>query len=262
MLVLTLLLVLHLHQLLVKPGISNENLGGGTDDYAVTVGELGLAYDFFADAETVDVNLIMAGTSPAGADGTTHATNLIDLVEARKDCVAFISPRRADVVNIASSITQGTNVKTFFDGLSSSSYAVFDSGYKYMYDKFNDVYRFVPLNGDIAGLCANTDTVADPFFSPGGFNRGQIRGAIKLAFNPTKSQRDILYPARVNPVVTFPGKEQFYSVIKLLLQNQVRLTESMFVDCLSFWKKQSQLLLSSNCLSSTMSLLRHSSETW
>ena len=143
-----------------------------------------------------------------------------------------------DVVNIASSITQGTNVKTFFDGLSSSSYAVFDSGYKYMYDKFNDVYRFVPLNGDIAGLCANTDTVADPFFSPGGFNRGQIRGAIKLAFNPTKSQRDILYPARVNPVVTFCFmlKEQFYSVIKLLLQNQVRLTESMFVDCLSFWK--------------------------
>ena len=189
-----------------KAGISNENLGGGTDDYAVTVGELGLAYDFFADAETVDVNLIMAGTSPAGADGTTHATNLIDLVEARKDCVAFISPRRADVVNIASSITQGTNVKTFFDGLSSSSYAVFDSGYKYMYDKFNDVYRFVPLNGDIAGLCANTDTVADPFFSPGGFNRGQIRGAVKLAFNPTKAQRDILYPARINPVVSFPGQ--------------------------------------------------------
>ena len=178
----------------------------------------------------------MGGTSPAGADGATHATNLIDLVEARKDCVAFISPRREDVVNIASSITQGANVKTFFDGLSSSSYAVFDSGYKYMYDKFNDVYRFVPLNGDIAGLCANTDTVADPFFSPGGFNRGQIRGAVKLAFNPTKSQRDILYPARVNPVVHSQLKEQFCSVIKLLLQNQVHLTESMFVDCLSFLK--------------------------
>ena len=189
-----------------KGGISDETLAGGTDDYAVTVGELGLAYDFFEDAETVDVNLIMAGTSPAGADGTTHATNLIDLAEARKDCVVFISPRRADVVNITSSITQGTNVKTFFDGLASSSYAVFDSGYKYMYDKFNDVYRFVPLNGDIAGLCANTDTVADPFFSPGGFNRGQIRGAVKLAFNPTKAQRDILYPARINPVVTFPGQ--------------------------------------------------------
>ena len=187
-------------------GVKDDNLAGGTDDYAVTVGELDLAYEEFADAETVDVNLIMAGTSPAGADGATHATNIIDLVEARKDCVAFISPRREDVVNIASSITQGSNVKTFFDGLSSSSYAVFDSGYKYMYDKFNDVYRYVPLNGDIAGLCANTDTVADPFFSPGGFNRGQIRGAVKLAFNPTKAQRDILYPARINPVCTFPGQ--------------------------------------------------------
>ena len=187
-------------------GVKDDNLAGGTDDYAVTVGELDLAYEQFADAETVDVNLIMAGTSPAGADGATHATNIIDLVEARKDCVAFISPRREDVVNIASSITQGSNVKTFFDGLASSSYAVFDSGYKYMYDKFNDVYRYVPLNGDIAGLCANVDTVADPFFSPGGFNRGQIRGAVKLAFNPTKAQRDILYPARINPVCTFPGQ--------------------------------------------------------
>ena len=186
--------------------VLTDTLSGGTDDYAVTVGELDLAYEQFADAETVDVNLIMAGTSPAGADGATHATNIIDLVEARKDCVAFISPRREDVVNIASSITQGSNVKTFFDGLSSSSYAVFDSGYKYMYDKFNDVYRYVPLNGDIAGLCANADTVADPFFSPGGFNRGQIRGAVKLAFNPTKAQRDILYPARINPVCTFPGQ--------------------------------------------------------
>ena len=132
-----------------KGGVKDDNLAGGTDDYAVTVGELDLAYEEFADAETVDVNLIMAGTSLAGADGATHATNIIDLVEARKDCVAFISPRREDVVNIASSITQGANVKAFFDGLSSSSYAVFDSGYKYMYDKFNDVYRFVPLNGDM-----------------------------------------------------------------------------------------------------------------
>ena len=182
------------------------NLSGGADDYAVTVGELDSAYEEFADAETVDVNLIMGGTTPAGANGTTHATNLIDLAEARKDVVVFISPRREDVVNIANSTTQTANVKNFFDGLSSSSYAVFDSGYKYQFDKFNDVFRFVPLNGDIAGLCANTDTVADPFFSPGGFNRGQIRGAVKLAFNPTKAQRDILYPARINPVVSFPDQ--------------------------------------------------------
>jgi len=189
-----------------KGGVKDDNLSGGTDDYAVTVGELALAYDEFADAETVDVNLLMAGTSPASADGVSHATKMIDIVEARKDCVAFISPRRADVVNVSSAHTQGSNVKGFFDSLASSSYAVFDSGYKYMYDKFNDTFRYVPLNGDIAGLCANTDNVADPFFSPGGFNRGQIRGAVKLAFNPTKAQRDILYPARVNPVATFPGQ--------------------------------------------------------
>ena len=182
------------------------SLSGGTDDYAVTVGELDSAYTEFADAETVDVNLIMGGSTPAGANGTQHATNLIDLAEKRKDVVVFISPRRADVVNIANSTTQAANVKGFFDGLASSSYAVFDSGYKYMFDKFNDVFRFIPLNGDIAGLCANTDQVADPFFSPGGFNRGQIRGAVKLAFNPTKAQRDILYPARINPVVAFPGQ--------------------------------------------------------
>jgi phage tail sheath protein FI len=120
--------------------------------------------------------------------------------------VAFISPRRADVVGVVSGATQTANVKGFFDGLASSSYAVFDSGYKYMYDKYSDVYRFVPLNGDMAGLCANTDNVADPWFSPGGYNRGQVRGAVKLAYNPTKPQRDILYPARVNPVVTFPGQ--------------------------------------------------------
>ena len=203
------------------------SLSGGTDDYAVTVGELDSAYTEFADAETVDVNLIMGGSTPAGANGTQHATNLIDLAEKRKDVVVFISPRRADVVNIANSTTQAANVKGFFDGLASSSYAVFDSGYKYMFDKFNDVFRFIPLNGDIAGLCANTDQVADPFFSPGGFNRGQIRGAVKLAFNPTKAQRDILYPARINPVVAFPGQGLVLLVIRLLLQNQVRLTESM-----------------------------------
>ena len=182
------------------------NLGGGLDDDAVTVGELDSAYELFADAETVDVNLIMAGQVPNSTDGVTHATNLIDLAEKRKDVVVFISPRREDVVNITSSTQQTANVKKFFDQLSSSSYAVFDSGYKYQFDKFNDVFRFIPLNGDMAGLCANTDQVADPFFSPGGFNRGQIRGAVKLAYNPTKAQRDILYPARINPICTFPGQ--------------------------------------------------------
>ena len=108
-------------------------------------------------------------------------------------------------MSIPSSITQTANVIAFFDQLASSSYAVFDSGYKYMYDKYADVYRFVPLNGDVAGLCANTDQVADAWFSPAGFNRGQIRGAVKLAYNPNKAQRDEIYPVRINPVISEVG---------------------------------------------------------
>jgi len=188
-----------------KAGVLSDDLAGGTDD-TPTIGELDIAYNLFADADTVDVNLIMAGTCPASTDGVTHATMIIDLCEARKDCVGFISPRRADVVGVTTGAAQTTNVVAFFNQLASSSYAVFDSGYKYMYDKYNDVYRYVPLNGDIAGLAANTDNVAEPWFSPAGYNRGQIRGAVKVAFNPTKAQRDILYPARVNPVMTQPGQ--------------------------------------------------------
>ena len=193
-------------------GIFSASLSGGTTDNEPTLGEMALAYDKFADAETEEINLLIGGPSQGGgataadATGDTHATKVIDVAEARKDCVAFISPARADVVNAANAITATDNVKNFADGLSSSSYAVIDSGYKYMYDKYNDVYRFVPLCGDIAGLCARTDNVADPFFSPAGFNRGQIRGAVKLAFDPNQAQRDVLYKARVNPVVTFPGQ--------------------------------------------------------
>ena len=184
-----------------------DTLSGGTDDYSVTVAEHQTAYEEFKDSETVDINLIIGGKTPDSAsDGDTYGTMLIDIAEGRKDCVAFISPANADVVGVTSSVSQTANVKNFFDSLPSSSYVVFDSGYKYQYDKFNDVYRFVPLNGDIAGLCARTDFVADTWFSPAGYNRGQIRGAVKLAYNPTQSQRDELYRARVNPVVNFPGQ--------------------------------------------------------
>tara|TARA_R100000988_G_scaffold102922_1_gene79997 strand:- start:3595 stop:5589 length:1995 start_codon:yes stop_codon:yes gene_type:complete len=184
-----------------------NSLTGGTDDYSVTVGEHTIAYDRFKDAETVDVNLILGGKTPDDAtNGDTYGTMLIDLVESRKDCICFISPARADVVNVSTALTQTNNVKTYFDTLPSSSYAVFDSGYKYMYDKYNDVYRHVPLNGDVAGTCANTDIVTDPWFSPAGFNRGQIRGAVKLAYDPKQAHRDTLYKARVNPVVNFSGQ--------------------------------------------------------
>ncbi|SVC26653.1 uncharacterized protein METZ01_LOCUS279507, partial [marine metagenome] len=131
---------------------------------------------------------------------------LITIAENRKDCVVFASPERSDVVNVANSATQKDNVVGFFNGISSSSYVFFDSGYKYMYDRYNDVYRYVPLNGDMAGLSARTDMLADAWYSPAGLNRGVVRGAVKLAFNPTKTQRDELYRARVNPVTTFPGQ--------------------------------------------------------
>jgi len=194
----------------IVSGVTVDTLTGGTDDYSVTAGEVEVAYDKFADTENLDINLIMGGPSSGVADTEagqdTLVTMITDLVEDRKDCVGFASPYRAAVVGVTSSITQTQNVKNAFDKCPSSSYMVFDSGYKYMYDKYNDVYRFVPLNGDTAGLCAYTDGVADPWFSPAGYNRGSVRGAIKLAYNPMKADRDILYKARINPVVDFPGQ--------------------------------------------------------
>ena len=188
--------------------ISNTSLSGGTDDFVATNAEIATAYEKFNDAENVDIDLLICGPSQTSADATgdTKATAVMDIATARKDCVAFISPARADVVGVANAVTQTQNVVSFADGLPSTSYAVIDSGYKYMYDRYNDVYRFVPLNGDTAGLCARTDNIADSHFSPAGYSRGQIRGAVKLAFNPNQSQRDELYKARINPVVSFPGQ--------------------------------------------------------
>jgi len=181
---------------------TSESLSGGLDGTDSTDGELKAGYELFNDADTVDVGLIIAG--PSGS--ASHVDNLITIAENRKDCVVFASPQRSDVVNVSNSNTQTSNVTGFFDGIRSSSYVVFDSGYKYCYDRYNDVYRYVPLNGDIAGLAARTDILADSWFSPAGLNRGIIRGAAKLAYNPTKTQRDDLYTARVNPVATFSGQ--------------------------------------------------------
>ena len=186
-----------------------DSLSGGTDDLAVTAGELELAYDKFKDSESEDINLVIGRPSSLVADTKTgmdtHNTMIHALVDGRKDCVGFVSPYRSAVVGVTTSTKQAQNVEKAAQALPSSSYMVMDSGYMYMYDKYNDVYRHVPLNGSVAGLCANTDLVADPWFSPAGYNRGTIRGAIKLAFNPDKADRDSLYPARVNPVVNFPG---------------------------------------------------------
>ena len=194
--------------------ITIDSLTGGTDDLAVSAGELELAYDKFADTEAHDINLVIGGKGGGAGDTAatqdTHVTMITALVDSRKDCVGFVSPYRSATVGVASSAATSAravnNVKTAFDLCPASSYMVFDSTYKYMYDKYNDVYRYVPMNGDTAGLCANTDAVADPWFSPAGYNRGNVRGATKLSLNPKKTDRDILYQARVNPVVNFPGQ--------------------------------------------------------
>ena len=174
------------------------SLSGGADG---TIGnsQITSAYGYFANPESVDISLILSG-----AGNATVAAYLISLAESRKDAMAFISPTKSSVVDNAGSET--TSVVAFRDSLTSSSYAVIDSGYKYQFDKYNDVYRWVPLNGDVAGLCARTDQQRDPWYSPGGFNRGVIRNVIKLSWNPTKTNRDDLYVKGINPVVTFQGE--------------------------------------------------------
>ena len=189
---------------------TKSELDGGTDDYAVTAGELDTGYGKFEDVESEDINLVLGGKGGGAGDTAssqdTHVTMLTTLVEKRRDCIALVSPYRSATVGVSSSVTQTSNVVDAFDLCPSSSYVVYDSAYKYQYDKYNDVFRFVPCNGDTAGLCANTDNVADAWFSPAGYNRGGMRNAIKLSYNPKKAERDQLYRARVNPVVNFPGQ--------------------------------------------------------
>ena len=181
--------------------VIDSSLAGGTDDNAPTVGEIALGYDKFEDAETVDVNLLFAYPDANGAN--TISNDLIAIATARKDCMAFVSPPLEDTVGAAA---PATDVIAFADTLTSSSYASCDSGALYVYDKYNDVYRYIGGAGHVAGLCANADRVADAWFSPAGVNRGQLLGVTKLAFNPTKADRDSLYKARVNPIVSMPGQ--------------------------------------------------------
>jgi phage tail sheath protein FI len=179
-------------------------LTGGADDYAPSSGNIQTAYSIFANDELYDISLVMAGKAT-----TTDATYIINNVaEVRKDCVAFISPQDVSdgSIVIGSTSTEIGKLTAYRDALPSSSYAVLDSGYKYQYDRYNDKFRYIPLNGDIAGLCARTDYTTDPWFSPGGLNRGQIKNVVKLAVNAGKTQRDTLYKKGINPVVTFPGE--------------------------------------------------------
>jgi phage tail sheath protein FI len=168
-------------------------------DGTVASSNIVTAYNQVANPDAIDVSLIITG--PADA---TIAGAVIDIADTRKDCVVFVSPERSDVVDNYGNET--TAILAYRNSLSSSSYAFMDSGWKYQYDKYNDTYRWVPLNGDIAGLCARTDLERDPWFSPAGANRGIIRNIVKLSWNPNKAERDDLYTKGVNPVVTFAGE--------------------------------------------------------
>jgi len=171
----------------------------GTDDVG-TDATIQNGYSLFANKEYVDISLVLTG----GYDTTVQQYVIDNIANYRADCVAFISPPQTSVVNQAGS--EASNITTWLGTLArSSSYVVVDSGWKYMYDKYNNVYRWIPLNGDIAGLCAYTDEIRDPWWSPAGLNRGNIKNAIKLAWNPAKSYRDTLYAAGVNPVISLPG---------------------------------------------------------
>ena len=204
-------------------GIGNVtySLGGGTDYTSVsgkvpapgenggmtaTLGDLKTAYDTLSNKDEQAVDFLIMGPGCNTRDlSQSKANHLIAIAEARKDCMATIGPHRADLVNISNSTTQTNNLLEYYSPLTSSSFVTFDSGYKYMFDRFNNEFRFVPTNGDTAGLMVRTAIEAFPWFSPAGEQRGVINNAIKLAYNPTKDQRDQLYPQRINSYITKPG---------------------------------------------------------
>jgi len=192
-------------------GNVSYTLGGGEDYQAgggmdATLGDLVTGYGYFDNKDEIEVDYIIMGPGlSAETDSQAKANYCISIAEGRKDCVATISPHRANVVNVSNSTTQTNNLLRYFSPLSSSSYAVFDSGYKYTYDRFNNEFRYIPCNGDTAGLMVRTSILAYPWFSPAGQQRGVLNNAIKLAYNPNKAQRDVLYPARVNSIINQPG---------------------------------------------------------
>lgn len=171
------------------------------EDNAISLAKLAEGYDIFASDDLLEISFVLQGKA---RNDHVLANYIIDNVaESRRDCVAFISPRKSDVVGVLDPLT---NILNYRANITSSSYAVMDSGYKYQFDKYNDVYRWIPLNGDIAGLCARTDDDRDPWYSPAGYNRGIIKNVVKLAYTPRKADRDQLYRDGINPVITQSGE--------------------------------------------------------
>ena len=188
--------------------VESLRLGGGVDNFNVTLGELQAGYDKFDKENVEDLDYILQGPGLGDVAGSVAKANfIISIVESRRDCMAFLSPPRSLVVNQSDSerITDSI-IDQWANEIASSSYTVLDSGYKYTYDRFADAYRYVPLNGDVAGTLVFSSIVAEAWYSPAGMSRGQIRNVVKMPYDPSKAQRDQLYAARVNPVVTFPGE--------------------------------------------------------
>ena len=192
-------------------GAQTFTLGGG-ENYSATGGfkaelsNLITSYNLFENKDETEVDYLIMGPGCASEDQSqAKANSIISIANERKDCVAVIGPHRGNVVNVTNTTNQTNNLINYFAPLSSSSYAIFDSGYKYQYDRFNNTFRYVPCNPDVAGLMTRTNLVAFPWFSPAGQQRGVLNNAIKLAYNPTKAQRDRLYPARINSFITTPG---------------------------------------------------------
>lgn len=170
------------------------------------LGDLNTAYDLFSNKDEIEVDYVIMGPGLSDeSQSQAKANKVISIAEARKDCVATVSPHRANVVNVTNTTTATSNLLRYYSPLTSSSYAIFDSGYKYTFDRFNNEFRYIPCNGDVAGLMTRTNLVAFPWFSPAGTQRGTLNNAIKLAYNPTKAQRDQLYPARVNSIINQKG---------------------------------------------------------
>jgi len=192
-------------------GNKTYTLAGGVDYSAsngmkATLGDLITSYGLFQNKDEIQVDYIIMGPGcDSENDSQAKAQYLISLADARKDCVTTIGAHKANLIGITNTTTQTNNLVRFFSSLSSSSYAIFDSGYKYTYDRFNNKFRYIPTNADVAGLMCRTNIIAYPWFSPAGQQRGILNNAIKLAYNPTKAQRDILYPLRINSIITQPG---------------------------------------------------------
>ena len=195
----------------VQFGGFSDRLENGADGSGYSVGQFGDAMDLFLDTEETDIDFVLMGGSMTNeSDTKSKATKVIAIAASRKDAIAFVSPHKGNQIassgGALTSTQQKENTLAFFSGLTSTSYAVFDSGYKYVYDRFNDVYRYIPCNGDVAGLCVQTSNLQEDWYSPAGLNRGGILNAVKMAYNPNKADRDELYQNRINPIVGLRGQ--------------------------------------------------------